>query len=86
MSTAVRHHRRPMLPMFNLLVAGAAVTLGVVAIATDDVSSITPRPAVARLEPLRPPGRLRRRGRTRAASLIVWEIVASPVPGVVVRC
>ena len=46
MSTAVRHHRRPTLPVFNLLVAGAAVTLGVVAIATDDVTSITPRPAV----------------------------------------
>jgi hypothetical protein len=30
----------------HLLVAGAAVTLGVVAIATADVTSITPRPAV----------------------------------------
>ena len=44
MNTATIHHRRPMLPVFNLLVAGAAVTLGVVAIATDDASSITPQP------------------------------------------
>ena len=44
MNTANIHHRRPSLPVLNLLVAGAAVTLGVVAIVTDDVSSITPQP------------------------------------------
>jgi hypothetical protein len=33
-----------MLPVLNRLVAGAAVTLGVVAIATDDATSITPEP------------------------------------------
>jgi hypothetical protein len=41
MNTATIHHHRPMLPVLNLLVAGAAVTLGVVAIATDDAGSIT---------------------------------------------
>jgi hypothetical protein len=44
MNTATINHHRPMLPVLNLLVAGAALTLGVVAIATDDASSITPQP------------------------------------------
>ena len=45
MNTAAIHHRPPLLPVLSLLVAGAAVTLGVVAIATDDASSITPQPS-----------------------------------------
>jgi hypothetical protein len=47
MNAATIHHHRPMLPVLNLLVAGAAVTLGVVAIATDDTGSITPLPTPA---------------------------------------
>jgi hypothetical protein len=43
MNTATIKHNRPMLPVLNLLVAGAALTLGVVAIATDNASSITPQ-------------------------------------------
>ena len=45
MNIATVHHSRPMLPMLSLLVAGAAITLGVVAIATDDAGSVTPSPA-----------------------------------------
>jgi hypothetical protein len=44
-ATATIHHRRPVLPVLNLLVAGAAVTLAAVAIATDDTGSITPQPS-----------------------------------------
>jgi hypothetical protein len=44
MNTATIKHHRPMLPVLNLLIAGAALTLGVVAIATDNASSITPQP------------------------------------------
>jgi hypothetical protein len=51
MNTATIYHHRPMLPVLNLLVASAAVTLGVVAIATDDASSITPQPRSAVTEP-----------------------------------
>ena len=39
MTVATVDHRRPMLPVFSMLVAGAALTLGAVAIATDDVST-----------------------------------------------
>ena len=45
MNVATVHHSRPMLPMVSLLVAAAAVTLGVVAIATDDAGSVTLSPA-----------------------------------------
>jgi hypothetical protein len=34
-----------MLPVFSMLVAGAALALGAVAIATDDVSMDTPQPS-----------------------------------------
>jgi hypothetical protein len=34
-----------MLPVFSMLVAGAALALGAVAIATDDVSIDTPQPS-----------------------------------------
>jgi hypothetical protein len=44
-TTATIHHRRPVLPVLNLLVAGAAVTLAAVAIATDDTGSTTPQPS-----------------------------------------
>jgi hypothetical protein len=44
---ATVHHRRQTLPVLSLLVAGAAVALGALAIATDDVSSITPQPRPA---------------------------------------
>jgi len=44
MNTATVHQHRPMLPMLSLLAAGAAITLGVVAIATDDAGSFTPSP------------------------------------------
>jgi hypothetical protein len=47
MNLATVHHRRQTLPVLSLLVAGAAVTLGAVAIATDDVNSITPQPRPA---------------------------------------
>ena len=43
MNTATIHHSR-LLPVLSLFAAGAAVTVGVVAITTDDVSSITPQP------------------------------------------
>ena len=45
MTTAIVHHRRPWLPALNLLLAGGAAVLGVVAITSDDVGSITPVPA-----------------------------------------
>ena len=44
MNTATVHQHRPMLPMLSLLAAAAAITLGVVAIATDDAGSLTPSP------------------------------------------
>jgi hypothetical protein len=49
-TAVVHHHRRPLLPTFTLLVASAAAVLGVIAIAADDVVTITPteqRPADA---------------------------------------
>jgi hypothetical protein len=42
-TTTTIHHRRPVLPVLSLLVAGAAVTLAAVAIATDDAGSSTPQ-------------------------------------------
>ena len=45
MNIAVVDHRRSLLPAFNLLLAGGAVVLAVVAIAADDVGSATPTPA-----------------------------------------
>ena len=45
MSAATIDHHRPVLPVLSALVAGAALTLGVLAIATDDVSSVTPQPS-----------------------------------------
>ena len=83
MNVATVHHSRPMLPMVSLLVAGAAVTLGVVAIATDDAGSVTPSPApvvttraVAAASP-------------RAASSSVTDHAGDcrfVVPGVATRC
>ena len=45
MTTAIVHHRRPWLPTLNLLLAGGAAVLGVIAITSDDVGSTTPVPA-----------------------------------------
>jgi hypothetical protein len=45
MTLATFHHHRPMLPVFSVLVAGAALALGAVAIATDDVGTVTPQPS-----------------------------------------
>ena len=39
------HHRRPWLPALNLLLAGGAAVLRVIAITSDDVGSITLAPA-----------------------------------------
>jgi hypothetical protein len=44
-TTATIHHRRPVLPVLSLLVAGAAFSLAAVAIATDDAGSSTPQPS-----------------------------------------
>jgi hypothetical protein len=44
-----------MLPVLNLLIAGAALTLGVVAIATDDASSITPQARPVTTPAVEPP-------------------------------
>jgi hypothetical protein len=44
-ATAPIHHRRPVLPVLTLLVAGAAFSLAVVAIATDDAGSNSPQPS-----------------------------------------
>lgn len=42
MITTLIHRRRSLLPTLNLLLAGGAVVLAVVAIAADDVGSATP--------------------------------------------
>jgi hypothetical protein len=45
MTTAIVQPRRSWLPTLNLLLAGGAAVLGVIAITSDDVSSTTPAPA-----------------------------------------
>jgi hypothetical protein len=45
MTTAIVQPRRSWLPALNLVLAGGAAVLGVIAITSDDVSSITPAPA-----------------------------------------
>lgn len=45
MTTAIVDHRRPWLPALNLLLAGGAAVLAVIAITTDDVGSTPPAPA-----------------------------------------
>ena len=52
MTVATVHHHRTMLPVFSMLVAGAALTLGAVAIATDDVSTDTPQPSPVVVTPV----------------------------------
>jgi hypothetical protein len=47
MTTASNHPRRPWLPALNLLLAGGAVVLGVIAITTDDAGSSPPAQAPA---------------------------------------
>ena len=47
MTSAIVHHRRPGLPTLNLLLAGGAAVLAVIAITFDDVGSTTPVPASA---------------------------------------
>ena len=47
MTTAIVGHRRPWLPTLNLLLAGGAAVLGVIAITSDDVGSTTPTPVPA---------------------------------------
>ena len=47
MTTALVHHRRPWLPAINLLLAGGAAVLAVIAITTNDVGSNSPAPAPA---------------------------------------
>jgi hypothetical protein len=42
MDTALTHRRRSFLPAVNLLLAGGAAVLAVIAIAADDVGSATP--------------------------------------------
>ncbi len=49
MNIAVVDRRRSLLPAFNLLLAGGAVVLAVIAIAADDVGSATPSPTVPAL-------------------------------------
>jgi hypothetical protein len=49
-ATTVQRHHRPTLPLISMLVAGAAATISVVAITTDDVG---PRPATAIVTPQR---------------------------------
>ncbi len=83
MNIATVHHNRSMLPMLNLLVAGAAVTLGVVAITTDDAGSITPPPASAVTT------RAGEAAAPRAASSSVTDHAGDcrfAVPGVATRC
>jgi hypothetical protein len=45
MNSAIVHHRRPLLPALNLLLAGGAALLAVIAITSDDVGSTTLAPA-----------------------------------------
>ena len=45
MTTAIVHPRRAWMPALNLLLAGGAAVLAVVAITSDDVGSSTPVPA-----------------------------------------
>lgn len=45
-TTAHVHPRRPLVPALNLLLAGGAVALGVIAITSDDVATITRTPAL----------------------------------------
>ena len=72
MTVATVHHHRPMLPIFSMLVAGAALTLGAVAIATDDVSTDAPQPSPVVVAPV--------------AGTPAVEECAFPGPGLVVRC
>jgi hypothetical protein len=44
-TTAIVRHRRHWMPTLNLLLAGGAAVLGVIAITSDDVGSTTPVPA-----------------------------------------
>ena len=87
MSTATVHQHRPMLPVFNVLVAGAALTLGAVAIATDDVSSVTRQPAPAVESPAveEPAVPASTRADSGSARVDAGKC-AFPRPGVVVRC
>ena len=80
MNTATVHPYRLMLPVLNLLVAGAAVTLGVVAIATDDAGSITESPPVATAALSRCRPSPDRRGRRPALPPMMPLIAASPFP------
>ena len=86
MNIATIHHSRPLLPVLSLLVAGAAVTVGVVAIATDDVSSITPQPRPVAIAPAveAPPAALPRADSGSVADRVGDCGLARP--GVVVRC
>lgn len=48
MTATTVHQHRPTLPLLSMLVAGAAATISIVAITTDDVG---PRPATAIVTP-----------------------------------
>ncbi len=51
MTIAIVHRNRPWLPTLNLLLAGGAAVLGVIAITSDDVGSATAEPPVVAGEP-----------------------------------
>jgi hypothetical protein len=87
MSTATVHQHRPILPVFNVLVASAALTLGAVAIATDDVSSVTRQPAPAVESPTVEAPAVPASTRAESAiSKVDAGQCAFPRPGLVVRC
>jgi hypothetical protein len=51
MTADIGHLRRTWLPALNLILAGGAAALGVIAIVSDDVGSTAPQPAPAAVAP-----------------------------------
>ncbi len=85
MTAATVHHHRPTLPVLSMLVAGAALSLGAVAIATDDVSTPQPSPVVGTPAAEEPAVPVATRAGSGSAGVDAEEC-PFPAPGVVVRC
>ena len=77
MTAATVHHHRPTLPVLSMLVAGAALALGAVAIATDDVSTHRSRPRWSAPRPPRSRLSRLRQGPARAAPELTPKSVRS---------
>jgi hypothetical protein len=87
MSTATIHQHRSILPVFSALVACAALTLGAVAIVTDDMSSVTRQPAPAIESPaVEAPAVPASTGAGSGITNVDAGQCGFPRPGLVVRC